>query len=282
MSDLALTFSTGIQPIDITLLSKVHAFEQAFPRRVRAYYLIGSYVEGTAVPLSDIDCFVIFADHFGTPQEEAFAEKIGQQCAEVSPVRLDIGAYAETTLAQLHPVLRIALKLGSSLVYGVDIRQAIALPAFPEYTASVIAGAQHFIARLRGETNFSTSQVSYPNALDEFFGYTHKSIPAWYPSTILAGTKELVATVSRIATARVVWQTQRYVAGKQQAIELFQQEIGGDWAPFVEQVFERCKLDWKYLVPKAERERQELRELCRHMLGFENEFLQMCEEHNAE
>jgi Nucleotidyltransferase domain len=282
MGDLALTFSTGSQPIDITLLAIVRAFEHAFPNRVRAYYLIGSYVEGTAVPLSDIDCFVIFADQFATSQEQVLAQQVGQQCAEASPVRLDIGAYPENALGQLYPVLRAALKLGSALVYGVDIRQTMQLPALPEYTASVIAGARQFIARLRGETNLRTPQVSYPDRLDEFFGYARKSIPAWYPPTIAAGTKELVATVSRIATAQVVRQTQRYVPGKQQAIELFQQEVGGTGARFVEQVFRRCKLDWKYLVPETERERIVLRELCQQMLGFENEFLRTCQQHDVE
>src|SRR5205807_173192 len=111
MNTFALTSTTGFKPIDTTLLAIIRTFELAFPRRVRAYYLIGSYVEGTAVPLSDIDCFVIFADHFATPQEEVRAEQIGQQCAAASAVRLDIGSYAERALAELDPVLRTALKL---------------------------------------------------------------------------------------------------------------------------------------------------------------------------
>lgn len=282
MSDRTLMVSTNMPSIDRTLQTIVCAFKHAFPHRIRAYYLIGSYVEGTAVPLSDIDCFVIFADQFITPQEHSLTEQVGHQCAEASLVRLDIGAYAEHALEQLHPVLRVALKLGSHLVYGVDIRQSMVLPAFPDYTASVIADARHFIARLRGKLNPMTPPIGYPDPTDAFFGYTRKSIPAWYPATIPAGTKELVATVSRIATARVVWQTQRYVSGKQQAIQLFQQAVGGSWAAFVERIFTRCKLDWKYLVPEAERERLELRDLCQHMLRFENEFLHMGQAHAAE
>ncbi len=277
MSNLALTATTGISSIDSILLAIVRAFEHAFPNRVRAYYLIGSYVEGTAVPISDIDCFVIFADRFATPQEEAFAEKIGEQCAAASSVRLDIGAYPEHALAELNPVIRTALKLGSNLLYGTDIRHSMSLPPTPEYLASVLGGAQHFIARLRGEAALTTREVSYPDASDAFFGYTRKSIPAWYPPTIRAGTKELVATVSRIATARVVWRTKHYVSGKQQAIQLFQQAIGGEWASFVTQTFERCKHDWHYLLPEAEHERIELRGLCQRMLEFENEFLQLCD-----
>jgi hypothetical protein len=277
MNDLTLPVMTGIPPIDATLLAIVRAFEHAFPNRIRAYYLIGSYVEGTAVPLSDIDCFVIFADQFATQQEEASAEKIGEQCAAVSAVRLDIGAYPEHALAELDPVIRTALKLGSAHLYGVDIRPTMILPPTTEYLAGVVAGAQHFIARLRGEAALTSREVKYPDAMDVFFGYTRKSIPAWYPPTIAAGTKELVATMSRIATARVVWRTQHYVSGKQQAIHLFQQVVGGRWAGFVAQIFERCKHDWQYLVPEPEHERLELRGLCQQMLAFENEFLHLCE-----
>jgi hypothetical protein len=112
---------------------------------------------------------------------------------------------------------------------------------------------------------------------DAFFGYTRKSVPAWYPPTIAAGTKELVATVSRIATAQLAWRTHQYVSGKQQAFQLFQQVIGGRWAGFVRAIFERCKHDWHYLIPEAEHERSELRGLCQQMLAFENEFLRQCD-----
>jgi hypothetical protein len=277
MNTFTLTSTTGVQPIDTTLLAIVRTFELAFPKRVRAYYRIGSYVEGTTVPLSDIDCFIIFADQFATPHEEVRAEQIGQQCAAASAVRLDIGSYPERALAALDPVLRTALKLGSTLLYGVDTRPAMALPPLADYRASVLAGAQHFIARLRGEAALTTRTVSYPDASDAFFGYTSKCIPAWYPATIPAGTKKLVATVSRIATAQVVVRTYQYVSGKQQAFQLFPQVIGGTWIGFVRAIFERCKHDWHYLVPEAEHERSELRGLCQQMLAFENEFLQQCD-----
>jgi hypothetical protein len=41
MSNIALAVTTGIPPIDATLLGIVRAFEHAFPNRVRAYYLSG-------------------------------------------------------------------------------------------------------------------------------------------------------------------------------------------------------------------------------------------------
>jgi hypothetical protein len=273
MNAVVLTTSTAVPLIDRILQTIIGTYEEAFPNRVRSYYLIGSYVEHTAVPLSDIDCFVIFANDFTTPEEAALAEAVGQQCASSSPVRLDIGAYPENKLDELHPVLRIALTFGSSLAYGVDIRANISLPPFPEYAAALIEGAQYFIALLRGETHLTTATVDYPDANAPFFGYTRKSIAAWYPPAIEAGTKELVATTSRIAGAIVARKAQCYVPGKQAAIRLFQ-DVGGVWAPFVQQVYRQCKLEWRYLVPEAAHDRQELRNLCQQMLAFENMFLQ--------
>ncbi|MDZ4720164.1 MAG: hypothetical protein SH847_17060, partial [Roseiflexaceae bacterium] len=251
----------------------IGAYEHAFPDRICSYYLIGSYVEHTAVALSDIDCFVIFANDFISLEEQQRAEHIGQQCALESPVRLDIGAYPQNKLDSLYPFIRVALKLGSSLLYGTDIRAMIRIPDLSEYIPSLSAGAQYFIARIRGQTELTAKFVDYPDASDSFFGYTSKSIAAWYPATVDAGTKELVATTSRIAGAIVAYEAQRYIPGKQAAIALFQ-ELGNPWAAFVQDVYYTCKIEWKYLVPQAEQARQQLRKLCQQMLGFENMFLQ--------
>jgi hypothetical protein len=275
MNPNELLFVTNKPLVDSILQGIVRAYETAFPDRVRSYYLIGSYVEGMGVPLSDIDCFVIFANVFTSAEEAAQAEHLGQQCASSSSIRLDIGAYPEDKLDQLHPVIRVALKGGSGLVYGTDIRANIPLPPLPSYTEALTEGAKHFIARLRGVMQLTTKTVDYPDMTDRFFGYTQKSIAAWYPPTIEAGTKELVATVSRIASAIVARQAKRYVPGKQAAVALFQEHVGGEWASFVQQVYQQCKLEWQYCIPEAESDKYQLHSLCQHMLAFENMFLQI-------
>lgn len=273
MSDVKLRSSTHVPLTDRILQAVIRTYESTFPKRVRGYYLIGSYVEHTAVPLSDIDCIVIFADDWKVLEATA-AEQLGQQCASSSRVRLDITAYPQNKLDQLHPVIRVVVKQGSSLVYGTDIRPTIILPPMSTYAPAVITDAQQFIARLRGMMHLTPTRVDYPDATDLFFGYTRKSIPAWYPPTADAGTKELVATVSRIASAMVVRGAQTYIPGKQAAVALFQKHIGGAWAPFVQQVYQQCKLEWQYGIPVSERDRYQLRTFCEKMLVFENMFLQ--------
>jgi hypothetical protein len=176
-------------------------------------------------------------------------------------------------LSELHAVLQVALKLGSQLVYGTDIREQIQLPAMPAYIRDVTAGALYFVARLHDLSELTGDQVDYPDRQDEFFGYTRKRIEAWYPATMQAGTKELVATVSRIATATVAQATQQYIPNKGAAIDLYAAYAGEPWGSFVTTVFQRCKLEWQYALPTTNAERQELRELCRQLLTFENIFL---------
>ncbi|HKZ01950.1 MAG TPA: hypothetical protein VJ180_06915, partial [Pyrinomonadaceae bacterium] len=135
-------------------------------------------------------------------------------------------------------------------------------------------GALRFIARLRGQETLDARSVDYPEPTDEFFGYTRIRIDDWYPPNHPAGTKELVATVSRVAATQVAVHTRQYIPGKLQAVQLYQEHIGGRWATFVETAFGVCKRQWQYLIPSRQSERVRLRQLCEQMLGFENEFLQ--------
>ena len=272
MHDIVLTTSTNNPVVDTILRTIIHSFEHVFPNRVRGYYLIGSYVEDTAVPLSDIDMFVLFANDFESLEEEELAKHQGQYCAKTSPIRLDIGAFPERKLSELHPVPRTGLKLGSSLLYGTDVREHIPLPPLSEYYAAFIEGTRYFISLLRNGAQI-TIPVNYPDMNAPYYGYTNKNIPEWYPLTTQFGTKELVATTTRIASSIVVRENQIYVPGKKAAVTLFQ-NTNNLWAQFVYEVYHRCKLDWKYRVPRARHEQQHLNDLCQQMLAFENMFLQ--------
>ena len=272
MSDVVLKTPTGNPMVDTVLRTIIDSYEEFFPNRVRGYYLIGSYAEQTAVPLSDIDMLVLFASDFKSPEEEALAKQRGQACAKISPIRLDIGAFAESKLNNLHAVLRTGLKLGSSLLYGTDIREQIPLPPLPEYCTALVAGTRHFIALLRGGASI-TLPVDFPNRNAPYYGYTKKNIPEWYPVTTRSGTKELVATTTRIASTIVAHENHVYVPGKKAAVTLLQ-STDHPWAQFVYEVYHRCKLDWKYRIPRANYERQHLNHLCQQMLGLENLFLQ--------
>lgn len=250
-------------------------FTDRFPDRIRACYLIGSYADGTAVALSDIDLIIIFKDQFRDADEKHAADTVAQECAAQSPIRLDITPRGENEIGTMYPVIRVGLVMGSVLVYGEDIRDRIAPPSPEEYTQDVIAGAMFFIARLNDVDKIVTLPLEYPNACDEFYGYTQKRFAEWYPTEVNAGTKELVATVSRIATATVAYRAGRYVSSKGEAARMYADLMGEPWGTFVTEVMQRCKHDWGYQIPENAFERMELAELCRQMRRFQNEFCQM-------
>lgn len=273
MSNVTCYVSTGSPFADQVIGNVIHAYESNFPNRVRAYYLIGSYADDTDVALSDIDLILFFKEKFQDSAEQQAAEQLARECIAASPTRLDLTPRGEDSFDAMFAVIRVALKDASVLVYGQDIRAQWQLPPIEQYTQDVIKGALFFIAHLHGLEQVTALPITYPNPTDEFFGYTQKRFNEWYPPEINSGTKELVATVSRIATATLALQANKYIGSKREAIELYQTCVGGTWAKFVSNIFYHCKQDWQYLIPETLSKRAELRALCRVMLAFESDFL---------
>src|SRR5262245_54368712 len=82
--------STGYQNVDELLRGLIGIFEIVFPDRIRGYYLLGSYSDGTAVPDSDIDMGILFKGKIDSREEDVFWQLV-QHCSRISPIRLDLG-----------------------------------------------------------------------------------------------------------------------------------------------------------------------------------------------
>ena len=70
MESVALLDSTGNDKADAILQNIVGIYERAFPNRIRSYYVVGSYADGTAVSTSDIDACIVFKDEFRNNHEQ--------------------------------------------------------------------------------------------------------------------------------------------------------------------------------------------------------------------
>jgi hypothetical protein len=118
-----------------------------------------------------------------------------------------------------------------------------------------------------------TYPLMYPDPDDEFYGYTRKRFPVWYPPDVTAGLKELVTTIGRLATAIIALRAGRYVPQRADSVTIYRETIGDEWSGYLAEIYEAGKGRWGYLVPTDPAERAHLRDLCRQTLAFENHFL---------
>jgi hypothetical protein len=130
MSAYTLRSSTGSAIVDGVLMAIVGRYEFAFPGLIRAYFVIGSYADASMVPISDLDLMIMFATPL-TSSQLALAHALIQQCADGSPVRLDMGL----TLVEHYPARRIGRRM---------------------------SGRSSFRARLAGATRLSGTVITQP------------------------------------------------------------------------------------------------------------------------
>ena len=95
---ITLLNTTGHQRIDGIIRGLIGIFEAAFPDRIRACYLAGSYADGSAVPLSDIDIRMVFKGGFQGEEEVAHVRRVRDDCRLLSPVDIDLPPLSEERL----------------------------------------------------------------------------------------------------------------------------------------------------------------------------------------
>lgn len=264
MQNIPLLNSTGNQRVDNILRGVIGIFETIFPNRIRGYYLVGSYADGTAVSTSDIDMKILFKNRFRDNIERKNSQQICDYCfGLISPIAGDVTARDEET-AFSSSTLRLRIKAGSLLLYGEDIRDKISLPPLGQNLRDVMfrACVFCFTDRLRPNLKARVYPLGYPDPSDEFYGYTYKG-----------GTTVFVSLLSAIATAIVSSKAKKYVLTKNDSLKLYKKYINDEWTTLLEVAFEKIRRQWEYQIPKNKDERRQLREICGQTLAFENHFL---------
>jgi hypothetical protein len=258
--------------------------------RLVAALLIGSGADATDVRLSDIDLIVVLNQPFGDDAERDTVCASAERVSAVSGRRLDLSFVLAADLPSLHMVIQVAIKQESLLLWGEDVRRQIALPPLDQYARDVSDGTWHFVAGILRGTDQLVVPLTAPDPQDALLGYARVRIAPWYPVGTQRGTKELVATATRIATALLAISYDRYAGSKRSAVGQYAQAAHGTtWASFPQEVFRRCKLEWSYEIPEAQAEQRALRSLCVDMLQFEQSYCatyraylyRLAEDHNA-
>lgn len=259
MSSIEPIYSTGQLQIDDTIRGIIGIFEAAFPTRIRSYYLVGSYADSSATPLSDIDIRIIFKDDFTAGEEEKMRQ-VRHYCRLISPIPIDCPPLSEARLLHdvnwLHEPLGI--KSDGQLLYGEEIRDSFGEPEFSAYVRNVTAVPVQRFARIRQQDGLSFP-LTYPDPTGEFFGYDDETGPAWGK---VPGTKGLVHMIGFAATCLIAFQSERIVTRKSDWLRLYKETIGDEWAPFLEDLYRKCKETWLYRIPENKDERHQLREIC--------------------
>jgi hypothetical protein len=270
VSDYTLRNSTGNPQADHILQAIIALYEHAFPSYIRAYYVIGSYADASATPISDIDFAIVFSTSL-TSDQLAQAHALVQRYAQISPIRLDIGLTLERDLSGIEKVL---LKLGSLFVYGADMRDQLSLPPLAQYQRDVTWSPYRFLGQVIRDRLVLAYPLTYPDASEPFYGYVKKRIADWYPAAIEQGTKELITGVTRTATALLAMRAHQYIGTKSASIRLYRKYIADEWTEYLEMLYRKGKGEWHYAVPNHPADQQQLRDLCQHTLGFENYYFQ--------
>lgn len=249
--------------------SVIAAFERAFPGRLRACYTIGSYADGSALATSDLDLTIIFASVFASPAERDAAQRLASVCAEQTPIELDIEVEEEEEL------MREAspnLKLASVHIYGIDIRDRMALVPLERWTRDRMHSSWWRIARLFARPAAITPPLEYPEPAQPFLGYTRRVIRL-ADGREVPSTRDLIRLTGWAATALLALECGVYVARKRDVHPLYHERIGGPWDALISDIYTMCRSRWSYLIPDDQAERAQLCDLCEHTLLFERHFL---------
>lgn len=274
MGEISLSFSTGHAKADRVLRDVVGTLETVFPNLLRAYYLSGSYAEGTAVSTSDIDLTVILKEEPADAVRKRFGG-VMQFISLNSPVDVDITPIVEG-LVNEHPA-RGRLKHLSQLVYGADIREGIVPPSFEDYLPWLMHGPTACFARARGNPPVLRFPLAFPDPSGEFYGYDYGKVRSVDGKT-RPSTKELVGSTGWSAAALIALRARREVS-KGNRVQVYRECIDDEWAPLLEEIHGYCRDAWEYLIPEGADERRRLKRLCEGALEFENHFLSVYREY---
>ena len=241
----ALAYSTNYPKIDRILEGVIGIFEKVFQKRIRGYYLQGSYGGNTAISNSDLDLYVIFKENFHNPEEIVKAISLGQSCAQFSSVLLEIKPGAEAALS-LYPSenagIALNFKHSTQFLYGEDIRNQVPAPSSEDWVRwAMHAPLSSFLATRAAESLIFP--LDYPDAQAEFYGYDRQTIPC-ADGIDRPSSKWLVSTVGWIATAMVALKTGQYIGSKGEAVEQYKTSINDEWTTLIEQVYELCRNRW--------------------------------------
>ena len=264
--DITLSNSTNDPRINAVLKGITGIFEHFFSDRIRGYYVVGSYANGTAVSTSDVDVHPLFKSDFHDPKETSQVYTVRDLCNQLSLIELNVDPWPESFGRRVYSGL---FQLVALPIYGSDIRSQFPLPPLDAYTRRTVNVGGLLKVRQSATLQYP---VHYPDPEGEFYGYDRRVVydfDGFEPQ----GTKDLISVAYSIVLGRLAMMEQRYITGKAEAFQRYQKHLDDEWTDFVSEVWQKCRVEWEYKVPSSDKDRKVLSMLCQRMLDFENFYL---------
>jgi predicted nucleotidyltransferase len=269
MNRINLTNSTHNDYSDTMLQEIIELLNMRFPDRIHSYYIEGSYADNSCITTSDIDLLIVFKENFGNEQEKTEAEALALRSVTPYSVELDVMVLNEHGLSGgVSP----NFKMGSTLLYGQDIRSQFPLISLTEWTRDRMHSSWWRTARLFKRGSVITYPLDYPNPSAEFYGYDARKLRLSNGQEVNC-TRDLIRLVGWSATAIIAFKAGRYVARKSDCHKIYQECFHDEWGQLLQAIYEQCRGRWNYLIPEDSEERKMLRSLCQRTLAFESHFL---------
>jgi len=260
---------TGVQEVDDALYCIVNVLNLSIGESLRAILLIGSFVDGSYALDSDIDCCFIWKAGIDQAVYRKGVSLIAHLSRmfihEIDPMYnaseapfYDVSKFTDDSFGYpCGPILKLAIKEHSLLLWGENIRPRVALSGQHEIQQDVIAPAMNWIKQkhygsLDAEISYPLREP-FPEKADRGYGKLH----------------EVAILVLHIARALIYLRTQQFLFDKRKLFDAFEMHVGGPWARLVREV---CKARYEDLSQQAKEQIHYF--ACQNMVAFENYFLE--------
>lgn len=268
---IQLVDTTGSALADRIVQGIISLFEHVLPSSICSCYVEGSYANQSAVATSDLDLILVLHAPLVTENEQSFVSNLLEACQLLSALELDVTL---TDVSHLQQSADPLFKLGARLLFGREVRDTIPLIPITLWARQRMHAAFWLMIHVFRRSEPIVTAIAYPNVDDLFYGYASRPMQLADGTEILT-TRNLIRVTGWIATARIAYQSHRYVVNKHSCVTTYRDTIGDEWTNLLDTIDRRCRQAWHYRIPESNGEQEELRTIGQQVLGYENHFLNL-------
>jgi predicted nucleotidyltransferase len=277
-------FRTNQPKIDAQIERFIDFAINFFKLEIVSIYLIGSYIDNSAIPSSDLDIAIVYKNE--KPGEiDKISKFFSKASKDLFKTEIDLYLISVKHIKNLDPVQLLTreavinVKIASQLIYGSDIRDLIHLPDSSAYINLTINTPFHFISKIRGFAQpFDKNKfLEFPDPADYYYGYL-SFVDKNNEST---KSKLVLSLIGWICTCLVAIKSEQMIGKKSDVYKNYKKYVNDKWTPYVEQAYRFIRQELEYKLPQQERHKKEMRDLCFKLLKFERNFIKEYEQFNS-